>query len=186
MNRSYAQMGARRRRRILLALPVSAAAATALVACSSGTSSSSATPATSSVTGSPAAASPAGASSVTSATIGGVKVLTNSKGFTLYSFAPDTATKSNCNGACATSWPPEKGPVTASGFTATFSTIKRSDGSTQAAFDGHPLYTFTGDTAAGQANGNGVSAFGGLWHEVPASGGAAPAATSTGQGGVGY
>jgi predicted lipoprotein with Yx(FWY)xxD motif len=114
-----------------------------------------------------------------------VKVLTNSKGFTLYSFAPDTATKSNCNGACATAWPPQKGPVTASGFTATFGTIKRSDGSTQATFDGHPLYTFTGDTAAGQANGNGVNAFGGLWHEVPTSGGAAPAATST-SGGNGY
>jgi predicted lipoprotein with Yx(FWY)xxD motif len=188
MNRSCAEMGARRRHRILLALPVSAAAATALVACSSSSSSSSSAPSSataatsSSASSSPAAAS---ASSVTSATIGGVQVLTNSKGFTLYSFAPDTATKSNCNGACAAAWPPEKGPVTASGFTGTFGTIKRSDGSTQATFHGHPLYTFTGDTAAGQANGNGVNAFGGLWHEVPTSGAAAPAATST-SGGNGY
>jgi predicted lipoprotein with Yx(FWY)xxD motif len=196
MIRSYTRTGAHRHRRILLALPVGAAAAAALVACSSSSSSSSsapssaapssAAPATSSGTSSsPAAGSPAGTSSVTSATIGGVKVLTNSKGFTLYSFAPDTATKSNCNGACAAAWPPEKGPVTASGFTATFGTITRSDGSTQATFHGHPLYTYIGDTAPGQASGNGVNAFGGLWHEVPASGSAAPAGT-TGQGGVGY
>jgi len=193
MNRSYARMGSHRNRRILLALPVSAAAAVALVACSSSSSSSSsapssaassAAPATSSGTSSSPAA--AGASSVTSATIGGVKVLTNSKGLTLYSFAPDTSTKSNCNGACAAAWPPEKGPVTASGFTGTFGTITRSDGSTQATFHGHPLYTYVADTAPGQASGNGVNAFGGLWHEVPTSGAAAPAASTSGQGGVGY
>jgi predicted lipoprotein with Yx(FWY)xxD motif len=188
MNRSYAPIRARGHRRMLLALPVGAAAATALVACSSSSSSSSSAPTSATPTASAGAASSpatASASSVTSATIGGVKVLTNSKGFTLYSFAPDTSTKSNCNGACAASWPPEKGPVTASGFTATFGTITRSDGTTQATFDGHPLYTFTGDTAPGQANGNGVNAFGGLWHEVPTSGGAAPAATSS-AGGNGY
>jgi predicted lipoprotein with Yx(FWY)xxD motif len=115
-----------------------------------------------------------------------VKVLTNSKGFALYTFAPDTTNKSTCNGACAAAWPPEKGPVTASGFTGTFGTIKRSDGSTQATFHGHPLYTYIADTAPGQASGNGVNAFGGLWHEVPTSGAAAPAASTSGQGGVGY
>ncbi len=44
-------------------------------------------------------------------------------------------------------WPPVKGPVTATGVTGTFGTINRSDGSAQATFDGHPLYTFVGDTA---------------------------------------
>src|ERR1700747_2361082 len=46
----------------------------------------------------------------------------------------------------------------------------RSDGSVQAAYDGHPLYTYVGDSAPGQANGNGLNLNGGLWHEVPASG----------------
>ena len=64
----------------------------------------------------------------------------------------------------------------ASGVKGTFGTIKRSDGSTQLTFDGHPLYTFVGDTAPGQAKGNGLNAFGGLWHEVTASGTAPPAA----------
>jgi predicted lipoprotein with Yx(FWY)xxD motif len=57
-----------------------------------------------------------------------------------------------------TNWPPVKGPVTATGITGTFATIKRGDGSTQATFNGHPLYTFTGDAAPGQNNGNGRDA----------------------------
>jgi predicted lipoprotein with Yx(FWY)xxD motif len=157
------------RLRILLALPAAAAAAAALVACSSAGASPS--PA-SSTTSSPAAAA---AGTVKTAQIAGVTVLTNSTGFTLYSFAPDTPTTSKCNGTCAQNWPPLKGPVTAAGLTGTFGTIKRSDGSTQATFDGHPLYTFAGDTAPGQAKGNGLNAAGGLWHEITTSGTAAPA-----------
>ena len=53
-----------------------------------------------------------------------------------------------------------EGPATASGVKGTFGTIKRSDGSTQATFDGHPLYTFVGDTAPGQAKGNGLNVAG--------------------------
>ncbi len=127
------------------------------------------------------------AGSLKTAAIGGATVLTTSKGFTLYSFAPDTSATSNCNGACAQNWPPVKGPATASGVTGTFGTIKRSDGSVQATFDGHPLYTFVGDTAPGQAKGNGLNAAGGLWHEITTSGSAAPVSTSSpGGGGNGY
>src|SRR5262249_32781730 len=76
------------------------------------------------------------------ATIGGVAVVTNAQGFTLYSFAPDTATTSKCNGACAQIWPPVTGPATAGqGVTGRLGTITRSDGSKQATYDGHPLYT---------------------------------------------
>jgi len=166
---------------MLLALPAIAAAAAVLAACSSsGTSSTGGGGSTS--TSSPAAAT---AGSLKTATIGGATVLTNANGFTLYSFAPDTSTKSNCNGACAQNWPPVKGPATASGVKGTFGTIKRSDGSTQATFDGHPLYTFVGDTAPGQAKGNGLNAAGGLWHEITTSGSAAPVSTSS-AGGGGY
>jgi len=168
------------RLRILLALPAAAAAVAALVACGSAGASSP----SSSGSSSPAAAA---AGTVKTATIAGVTVLTSSKGFTLYSFAPDTSTTSKCNGTCAQNWPPVQGPVTAAGVTGTFGTIKRSDGSVQATFDGHPLYTFAGDTAPGQAKGNGLNAAGGLWHEITTSGTAAPAGgSSAGSGGGGY
>ena len=174
------------RLRMLLALLAVAAAAAVLAACSSsGTSSTGGGNSTSTSTSSPAAAT---AGSLKTATIGGVTVLTNAKGLTLYSFAPDTPTKSNCNGTCAQNWPPVKGPATASGVPGTFGTIKRSDGSVQATFDGHPLYTFVGDTAPGQAKGNGLNAAGGLWHEITTSG-TAPAGSSSsgsGSGGNGY
>jgi predicted lipoprotein with Yx(FWY)xxD motif len=160
------------RLRMLLALPAVAAAAAVLAACSSsGTSATSG----GSSTSSPAAAT---AGNLKTATIGGVTVLTSSKGFTLYSFAPDTPTKSNCNGTCAQNWPPVKGPATAAKVNGTFGTIKRSDGSAQATFDGHPLYTFVGDTAPGQNKGNGLNANGGLWHEITTSG-TAPADSSS-------
>jgi predicted lipoprotein with Yx(FWY)xxD motif len=165
-----------------------AAAALMIAACGSSTSS------TSSPAAAPAAttASSAPASSGTAlktTTIGGVTVLTNTQGFTLYWFAPDTSTTSKCNGSCATYWPPVKGPATAgTGVTGKLATITRADGSTQATYNGHPLYTYKGDTAPGQASGNNLNLSGGVWHEVTATGtAAAPApATSTSSGGGGY
>jgi predicted lipoprotein with Yx(FWY)xxD motif len=181
MIRSLTRPKGRNGLRMLLALPAVAAAAAVLAACSSsGTSTTSGGGSTS--TSSPAAATAGG---LKTTTIGGATVLTNSKGFTLYSFAPDTSAKSNCNGTCAQFWPPVQGPATASGVKGTFGTIKRSDGSTQATFDGHPLYTFAADTAPGQAKGNGLNAQGGVWHEITTSGSAAPVSTSS-SGGGGY
>jgi predicted lipoprotein with Yx(FWY)xxD motif len=103
--------------------------------------------------------------------IGAVTVLADANGRTLYWFAPDTAARSACYGSCAAYWPPVKGPATAGpGVTGKLSVLTRSDGSVQAAYDGHPLYTYVGDSAPGQANGNGLNLNGGLWHEVTASG----------------
>ena len=103
--------------------------------------------------------------------IKGATVLTNAKGFTLYWFAPDTSTKSVCNGSCAAYWPPVPGHVTlASGVAGTVSTITRSDGSSQATYNGHPLYTYVSDTSPGQASGNNLNLNGGVWHEVTVSG----------------
>jgi predicted lipoprotein with Yx(FWY)xxD motif len=186
MIRSLTRLKARNRLRMLLALLAVAAAAVVLAACSSsGTSSTGGSTSTPTSTSGPAAAT---AGSLKTATIGGATVLTNAKGFTLYSFAPDTPTKSNCNGTCAQNWPPVKGPATAPGVTGTFGTITRSDGSTQATFDGHPLYTFAGDTAPGQNKGNGLNAAGGLWHEITTSGTAPAGSSSSGSsgGGNGY
>jgi predicted lipoprotein with Yx(FWY)xxD motif len=105
------------------------------------------------------------------ATIGGVRVLTNARGITLYWFAPDTATGSACYGTCATYWPPVTGtPSLGPGVPGKLATIKRSDGTTQITYNGHPLYTYVLDTALGQANGNNLNVNGGLWHEVTVGG----------------
>jgi predicted lipoprotein with Yx(FWY)xxD motif len=168
-----------------------AAAALMIAACGSSTSSTSSTSPASAAA--PAATTPSsapasGGTALKTTTIGGVTVLTNAQGFTLYWFVPDTSTTSNCNGSCATFWPPVKGPATAgTGVTGKLGTITRADGSTQATYDGHPLYTYKGDTVPGQDKGNGLNLSGGLWHDVTASGAAAPApATSTSSGGGGY
>jgi len=118
--------------------------------------------------GGPAATAPGALKAVR---IGAVTVLADANGRTLYWFAPDTAARSACYGSCAAYWPPVKGPATAgSGVTGTLSVLTRSDGSVQAVYDGHPLYTYVGDSAPGQANGNGLNLNGGLWHEVTPSG----------------
>jgi predicted lipoprotein with Yx(FWY)xxD motif len=153
-----------------LALTVSACA-------SSGSSSSSAanTPAAGGNSSSSSAAA-AGGNTVSEKAIGSQQVLVDSQGMTLYWFAPDTSTKSNCSGSCATYWPPVKGPVTAgSGVTGTLGTITRSDGTKQATYDGHPLYTYVGDKSPGQATGNGKNLSGGLWWEMTVSGSTPPA-----------
>ena len=177
-----------------------AALALTVSACGSSGSSSSGTAANTPAAGgssSSAASAAAGGSTVTEKTIGSQQVVVDSSGMTLYWFAIDTPTKSNCSGQCATFWPPVKGPLTAgSGVTGTLGTITRSDGTTQATYDGHPLYTYVGDKSPGQATGNGKNLSGGLWWEMtvsgstpPAAAGAASSATpkaTSGGGGYGY
>jgi predicted lipoprotein with Yx(FWY)xxD motif len=167
-------------------------AAIALVVAACGSSASSSPAAGSPSTPSVSAAAAGGGSALSTTTINGTAVVTNSAGMTLYWFAPDTSTTSKCTGSCATYWPPVKGPATAgSGVTGTLGTITRSDGQKQATYDGHPLYTYAGDTAPGQAKGNGLNASGGVWHEMTVSGAAVPAtkpsaSSSGGGGGYGY
>lgn len=128
----------------------------------------------------PAPSTASSGTTLQTATIKGATVLTDSKGLTLYWFGPDTATKSNCNGSCAGFWPPVPAPATpGSGVTGTIGSIKRNDGSMQATYKGHPLYTYKGDTAPGQANGNGLNLNGGVWHEVTPSGAIVPASGSS-------
>ncbi|MGH3215784.1 MAG: COG4315 family predicted lipoprotein, partial [Trebonia sp.] len=103
-------------------------------------------------------------------TIGGVSVLTNGSGRTLYWFAPDTSSSSACYGTCAAYWPPVIGtPAAGPGVTLSkIATIARTDGTIQVTYAGHPLYPYVGDTAPGQASGNDIHLNGGFWHEVPA------------------
>ena len=108
--------------------------------------------------------------------IDGVSVLTNQEGHTLYWFAPDTPNHSTCYGVCATYWPPVTGrPVAGPGVIGKVGTTERTGGGTQVTYDGHPLYTYIGDSAPGQSTGNNINLNGGFWYEMRASGVTNPA-----------
>jgi predicted lipoprotein with Yx(FWY)xxD motif len=87
------------------------------------------------------------------------KVFVNSKGMTLYMFDRDTTTKSNCNGQCATVWPPfiAAADVKAADWTI----VVRDDGSKQWAYKGRPLYSYSKDTKPGDVIGDGLN---NVWH----------------------
>jgi predicted lipoprotein with Yx(FWY)xxD motif len=128
-------------------------------------------PAPAPASGGRAAGRAVGRAVLKTARIGGVMVLTNAQGFTLYWFAPDTPGRSACYGVCAGYWPPVTGtPAAGQSVTGKLGTIKRTDGTTQVTYDRRPLYTYVGDTSPGQAFGNNLNLNGGLWHEVPVSG----------------
>jgi predicted lipoprotein with Yx(FWY)xxD motif len=119
--------------------------------------------------GSPVAAADVGANLKT-VKIGGVDVLANADGLTLYWFAPDTTTSSKCFGSCAIYWPPVSGsPAAGPGVTGKLGTIKRPGGGLQATYNGHPLYTYIGDRGPGQANGNDLDLNGGFWYDIRVS-----------------
>jgi len=102
--------------------------------------------------------------------VGSVTVLTNATGSTVYTFAADSPGKSNCYGDCASYWPPVTGSPSAPGIPGTFGTTTRTDGKKQVTWNGHPLYTYVGDSSSGQANGNNLNLNGGVWHEIVVSG----------------
>ena len=163
-------------------VPVGAIAATLVIAACGSSSSN-----TGGSGSSPAAAAPAGASgSLSTMKVGSATLLTNSKGFTLYWFVPDTSTTSKCDASCIKYWPPVPGPASAgSGVTGTLGVITRSNGAKQATWNGHPLYTYIGDTSPGMAKGNNLNISGGVWHEIALTGKAVPA-SSPSSGGYGY
>lgn len=110
-------------------------------------------------------------------------VLVDSEGRTVYMFAKDHGTASSCYGACAQGWPPviaEGKPSAGEGaMSSQLGTTKRKDGTMQVTYAGHPLYTYAGDTAPGEANGNESTAFGGKWSAMDEAG-EAVAGTATG------
>jgi predicted lipoprotein with Yx(FWY)xxD motif len=96
------------------------------------------------------------------ATVNGqsVTILTNTQGMTLYYFTPDSATNAVCNGSCAGTWPPlvftsTGSPASATTLPGTLVVVKDANGQ-QVEYNGHPLYTYSLDTAPGQMNGEGV------------------------------
>lgn len=156
-----------------------AAAALVLAAC--GSSSPGSTSSASSSAPS-AASSAASGTTLQMTTFSGKKVLTNAQGMAVYWFAVDTSSKSNCSKTCLKFWPIVPGPATAgTGVTGTLGVIT-TNGVKQATYEGHPLYTYVGDTAPGQVKGNALNVSGGLWWVMTPSG-AKVAASSAGSSG---
>jgi len=109
------------------------------------------------------------------------QVLTDKDGYTLYRFDDDTAKppKSNCDGSCATAWPPalSQGEVEVDGVDAGLvGKVTRADGSEQVTVGGWALYRFAKDTQPGDAKGQGV---GGKWFAATSDGGKAGQAAGT-------
>ena len=102
------------------------------------------------------------------------KVLVDAQGRTLYLFEADKGPMSACDGACASVCPPLKttgGPTAGPGVTASkLGTTKRSDGATEVTYNGHPLYTYAGDSAPGQTSGQGLDDYGAEWYALAAGG----------------
>lgn len=102
------------------------------------------------------------------------RVLVDSHGRTLYDFHKDKAGKSACYGACAQVWP----PLTTSGaakagegaMASKLGTTKRSDGTMQVTYAGHPLYTYAADRKPGDTKGNDIDSYGGQWYALRANG----------------
>jgi len=110
------------------------------------------------------------------------EVLVDANGMTLYRFDKDKSGVSNCAGTCAQTWPPlllEPGaaaPVTGNGVQGPLSVVARSDGGRQVADAGRPLYRYSGDTKAGDTNGDGI---GTVWHVVTIGATSSPAAPAS-------
>jgi predicted lipoprotein with Yx(FWY)xxD motif len=98
--------------------------------------------------------------------------LVGGDGMTLYIFTPDEPGVSNCNGGCATAWPPltvpdGTEPTAGSGVSGELTLITRDDGSQQVALDGQPLYFWQNDSQPGDATGQGVNE---VWYVLDAAG----------------
>ena len=117
---------------------------------------------------------PSGVATVTTASTKLGMILVDGSGRTLYLFEKDQPNQSACSGACVAAWPidPSSGtPKAGGGVKASLlGTISRSDNTTQVTYNHHPLYYYSGDSGAGQQNGQGGDAFGAAWFVVAPNG----------------
>jgi predicted lipoprotein with Yx(FWY)xxD motif len=152
-----------------------------LAGCGSSSSNSSGTSAAST-------SSSTGPATVATSSTGLGTILVDGQGKTLYLFERDRGPTSMCSGACLQHWPAATThgrPQAGDGATASMlGTTKRSDGTTQVVYAGHPLYYYAGDSSGGDMNGQGVDAFGAKWYVVAPSGTAVTG--QAGGGGSGY
>lgn len=138
----------------------------------------------------PASGSGAAPASVRLTKVGGLgKVLVNSAGRTLYLFTRDDHVKVTCTASsgCTGIWPLDKAgkarPTAGPGVKASLLGTRSSSQGAVVTYGGWPLYTYAGDTKAGQDKGEGISSFGGHWYAVDASGHAVEKATGRSGGG---
>jgi predicted lipoprotein with Yx(FWY)xxD motif len=102
------------------------------------------------------------------------KILVDGNGKTLYLFEADKGSASSCYDSCLGVWPalvtsgsPLAGPGVNAGL---LSTTKRTDGSLEVVYNGHPLYYFSGDKQAGDVTGQDLNSFGALWFVLSPAG----------------
>jgi predicted lipoprotein with Yx(FWY)xxD motif len=172
-------------RRSQLAWLLGAGAALVLVAACGSTSPSGGTSnPTATAVAAAGGSSPAGATStvmVGTAAVSGSseQVLTESDGWTLYYNTDDTSTTASCTGTCAGIWPPlllaSGSPSGASSLTGSLTAATTGNGR-QVEYDGHPLYIYSGDSGADQANGEGK---GGVWYVATPSLGSGSGASAS-------
>jgi predicted lipoprotein with Yx(FWY)xxD motif len=164
----------------LRTLPLALAATAALVAAGCGssddkTTSSAASSAPSATSTGSSSAEGGGERETVTTTHGRLGTfLADEEGKTLYLFEKDKSPTSTCSGQCAAAWPPvtTSAPPRAEGGAkaSLLSTSKRSDGTTQVVYDGHPLYYYAGDRKAGDTTGQGLDQFGAEWYVLGAAG----------------
>lgn len=169
------------------AMAIIGAAALALAACGGpsggGGSGYGAHSASQSPVASATAGGPATVGTTEIASIGAV--LADSKGFTLYHLTTERDDGIHCVRACARMWPPllapgGEVPASASSLPGHLATVERPDGGEQVTYDGLPLYTYSGDIAPKQANGQGVQD---VWFAVGPGGASEATGTSGGDSG---
>lgn len=163
---------------VLLLLAV--AGAVAIAGCGGGSSSSSAE--SSGEGGATTASNSGGGGTISTAEVSGLgKVLVDAEGMTVYLYTPDEGSTSVCYGGCESAWPPVVAagkPTAGAGATSSaLGTTKRKDGTMQVTYEGHPLYTFAGDKAPGEATGQEDE---GVWFVVDEAGSAVKGTASAG------
>lgn len=179
----------RSRPRTATAVGLVVAAGMGLAACGSSSSSSSSTASSSAAPAASASSSSSQPATVELATVGGFgKVLVDgATGRTLYLLNSEKGDKVTCTAAngCTAIWPPltlpagTTKPTAGPGLDSADLGTVTNGGATQVTYNGWPLYTFSKDTSAGQATGEGINRFGGIWYVVDAAGNPVTSATSS-------
>ena len=109
------------------------------------------------------------------------QIVVDAHGRTLYALSPETSHRLLCkSGECLSAWPPLTVPSRRTklkagpGVHGQLGILRRSNGMLQVTLRGLPLYRFSGDSAKGAANGEGIKSFGGTWHVLAAASSATP------------
>src|SRR5438128_123282 len=102
-------------------------------------------------------------------------VLVDDRGRTLYQLSSDKPNQPACVGSCLSVWRPltvatGAQPKAGTGVTGALGVLTRADGTRQVTIGTHPLYTYSGDTSTGEANGQQIMSYGGIWYVVTAVG----------------